>query len=339
MVFRRHSSSLPTAAALDEEGLKIGAALAWISQQGNLDDFPGSRNERMALTTTAIRRGLVAWDRGHDRYRLTQLGKTQAACYSPNISPNIKSTKGPAQDSPVVKSGLPARLLDRFERRPYTIIAAFFAIGAAVGAAAAWAPSSAPRSVHAANSQTSSDSSVPAVSNALSASISPVTAPQEQAKAAGEPAPPAGAAPAGLPRDEAASTGNAPESVGPRRSQEVDPTRPTPAPRATISGSVAGARAAGGFDRGPSADVTERAASTTKPLDSQAISDPKAVPETPSKATSHHRGRDARARGARRWPNFADESVDRGARRYHSYRAFGPEYNRDDMGLVGWLFH
>jgi len=331
MVFRRHSSSLPTAAALDEEGLKIGAALAWISQQGNLEDFPGSRNERLALMTTAIRRGLVAWDRGHDRYKLTQLGKTQAAGYSPDI----KSTKGPAQDSSVVKSGLPARLLDRFERRPYTMIAAFFAIGAAVGAAAAWAPSSAPRdtrSVPSANSQTPGDFAQPAVSNALSASVAPVIGPQEQAKATDVPATPvAAAAPGGLPRDGAASTGNA---------QQVDPAPLARlAPTATISGSVAGARAAGRFDGAPLADVTARAASTTKPLDAQAISDPKAVPETSSKAASHHRGRDARARGTRRWPDFADDSGDRGTRRYHSYRAFAPEYNRDDMGLVGWLFH
>ena len=335
MVFRRHSSSLPTAAALDEEGLKIGAALAWISQQGSLEDFPGSRNERLALMTTAIRRGLVAWDRGHDRYKLTQLGKTQAASYSPNIKP----TKGPEEDSPAVKSGLPARLLDRFERRPYTMIAAFFAIGAAVGAAAAWAPSSAPRdtrSVPSANSRTSGDFAAPVVSNALSPSGSAVIAPHEQAKAADVPATPVAVAPAGLPRDEAASTVNGPQPIGPRRAQELDPS--PPAPTAAISGSVAAARAAGRFDGGASADATERAASATKSLDAQAISDPKTVPETASKAASHHRGRDARARGARRWPDFAGDSGDRGARRYHSYRAFAPEYNRDDMGPVGWLF-
>jgi len=156
-VFRRQSSSLPTAAALDEEGLKIGAALAWISQQGNLDDFPGSRNERLALMTTAIRRGLVAWDRGRDRYKLTQLGKMQTACYSPNVT----WTKAPAQDPPVVKDRLGVRLLDRFERRPYTMIAVFFAIGAAVGAAAAWAPSSAPRDTRSEPRRTSKRPAIP----------------------------------------------------------------------------------------------------------------------------------------------------------------------------------
>jgi hypothetical protein len=366
-VFRRHSSSLPTAAALDEEGLKIGAALAWISQQGNLDDFPGSRNERLALMTTAIRRGLVAWDRGHDRYKLTQLGKMQTGCYSPNI----KWTKGSAQDSPVVKSELAARLLDRFERRPYAMIAAFFAIGAAVGAAAAWAPSSAPRdtrSALSANQQTSGDSAAPAVSNPLSASGSGVTAPQEQPTAAGRPTPLAAAAPASPSRDEAVSTGNAPEPIGPRRVQEVDPPPQGPAPQqegaptATISGSLAATRPADHFDHGPTAEAAEPAAAATKLLDSQAIPEPNAVPETPPKPANHHRGRDARARAgaerdpfwsqevdggrpktgshARRWPDFADESTERGGRRYHSYRAFAPENDGDDpMGIVGWLFH
>ena len=364
-VFRRHASSLPTAAALDEEGLKIGAALAWISQQGNLDDFPGNRNERLALMTTAIRRGLVAWDRGRDRYKLTQLGKMQTACYSPNV----KWTKAPAQDSPVVKSELALRLLDRFERRPYTMIAAFFVIGAAVGAAAAWAPSSAPRDTHSApsaNQQTSGGSAAHAVSNPLSTSSSRVTVPQEQPTVADRPAPPAPAAATSASRDEA--VGAASEPIGPRRSQEADPPLQPPAlqqeraPTATISGSVAATRATDHFDHAPGADRAERATSAAKLPDSQAIPEPNAVPQTPSKPASHHRGRDAKARAgaergpfwsqevdggrpktgsrARRWPDFADESTERGARRSHSYRAFAPENNGDDpMGIVGWLFH
>ena len=360
-VFRRQSSSLPTATALDEEGLKIGAALAWISQQGNLDDFPGSRNERLALMTTAIRRGLVAWDRGRDRYKLTQLGKMQTACYSPNVT----WTKAPAQDPPVVKDRLGVRLLDRFERRPYTMIAVFFAIGAAVGAAAAWAPSSAPRDTRSepsANQQTSSDSAAPAMSNSLSASGSRATAPQEQSAAADRSTPPAAAAPASASRDEAVSTENAPGPIG-----QVDPPRAGPAPEqehaptATISGSIAATRAADHFDYGPTADTAERPASTAKLLDSHAIAEPNGVPETPPKSAGRHRGRDARARAGaergpswsqegeggrpktgsrtRRWADFADESSERGPRRYRSYRAFAPENDGDPMGIVGWLFH
>jgi hypothetical protein len=316
--------------------------------------------------TTAIRRGLVAWDRGRDGYKLTQLGKMQTACYSPNV----KWTKAPAQDPPVVKSELAVRLLDRFERRPYTMIAAFFVIGAAVGAAAAWAPSSAPRDTRfapSANQQTSGDSAAPAVSNPLSVSGSRVTAPQEQPTAAERAAPLAAAAAASASR-EAVGAGNASEPIGPWRPQEPDPPRQAPAPQqerppaATISGSVAATRATDHFDHASEVDRAERAASAAKLPDSQAIPEPNAVPETPSKPASHHRGRDAKARAgaergpfwsqeadggrsktgsrARRWPDFADESTERGARRSHSYRAFAPENNGDDpMGIVGWLFH
>ena len=308
----------------------------------------------------------MAWDRGRDRYKLTQLGKMQTACYSPDV----KLTKAPAQDSPVVKGELAARLLDRFERRPYTMIAAFFVIGAAVGAAAAWAPSSAPRdirSVPAVNQQPSGDSAAPLVSNPLSGSGSQVTAPHEQPTAADRPAPPAAAA-AAASRNEAVGAGNASEPIGPWRPQEADPPLPAPAPQqeraptATISGSVAATRAADHFDHAPGADRAERAVSAAKLPDTHATAEPNGVPETPSKPARHHRGRDSKARTgaergpfwsqevdggrpktgsrARRWPDFADESTERGARGSHSYRAFAPENDGGDpMGIVGWLFH
>ena len=101
----------------------------------------------------------------------------------------------------LVAGELAVRLLHRFERRPYTMIAAFFAIGAAVGAAAAWAPSSGPsdtRSALSASQRTSDDSSAPAVSPANS----PVAASQEEAKMADMPAPKAAAAPTSPSHDE-----------------------------------------------------------------------------------------------------------------------------------------
>jgi hypothetical protein len=375
-VFRRRSLRLPTAAALDEEALKIGAALAWISHHGNLDDFPGSRNERLALMTTAIRRGFAVWERGEDRYKLTKLGKMQAGCYSPNIS----WAKAPAQDSPVAKGDLKVLLLDRFESRPYTMIATFFALGVAVGTAAAWAPSSGLNdtpSTLSANPQTSSDSSAPVVSNELSAPGSPVTAPQNPPKAAAGPAPPAPTA-APTPHDEAASIGSAPESIAPPRTQAAAPTLPTSmrqeerAPMATLSGSVAGTRPIGHFDGDPSAaDLAERPASTTKFVDPQAIPEPKAAPETQLKPASHHRTHDFRSQHAgtvppgektppgsrevddgvrpmfapraRRDPDVAEESIERGPPRYRQHRNLAPNRDPrpagdDPMGLVGWLF-
>jgi hypothetical protein len=364
-VFRRHASRLPTAAALDEEALKIGTALAWIGHHGNLDDFPGSRNERLALMTTAIRRGFAVWERGHDRYKLTKLGKMQAGCYSPNI----QLEKAPAPESPAPEGhlgDLKARLLDRFESRPYAMIAAFFAIGVAVGAAAAWAPSSGlrdTRSALSANSQTSGDSSAPAISNELSAPDSPAVTPPDPAKATAVPAPPAAPVAAETP-DEAVSIGSGPRSIAPPRTQVAEPTVPTPtrqeehAPLATISGSVAVTRPADHFDGGPSADLAERSASTTKLGDSQAIPEPKAAPETPPKPAIHHRRHDVRSQhpapAGERTPTWARDVDDGGrpmfgphVRRDHDdrqYRNFPPNReprpagDDDPMGLVGWLF-
>jgi hypothetical protein len=356
-MFRRQVLGLPTAAALDEETLKIGAALAWIGHHGNLEDFPGSRNERMALMTTAIRRGLAAWDRSQDRYKLTKLGKMQAACYSPTV----EGAKAPAQDSPLAKGDLRVRLLDRFESRPHTMIGAFFAIGVAVGAAAAWAPSSGPSDTHSAlpaSMQTPHNSSAAAISNELSAPGSPVSTPQKL-QAAGVPAAPA---PASTARG-SVSARRGPEPVAPQQWQTVDPSVPTPvgreerAPTAIISGSVAATRAAGHFDLRPSADVPRQSEATAKLLESQAMPEPKGVPPTQLKPASQLRGRDAKTQragaAAERTPSrqfddgdVAEEFIERGAPHHHQSRRATPNFNReprstydDPMGLVGWLFH
>src|SRR5207302_1959917 len=47
--FRRKSDGLPPWAALDQESLRISAAMEHIQDQGNLDAFPGGQNERLAL--------------------------------------------------------------------------------------------------------------------------------------------------------------------------------------------------------------------------------------------------------------------------------------------------
>lgn len=72
-------SGIPSSGALDSEQLRIDAALAHIREHGNLDDHPGDRNELRAIMVTAVRRGLVAWDRRRERYQLTSAGKSQIA--------------------------------------------------------------------------------------------------------------------------------------------------------------------------------------------------------------------------------------------------------------------
>ena len=82
-VFRWRSSAVRGFQAQDQEELRIGAAMAHVQELGNLDGFAGSRSERLALMTTAIRRGLVAWDRSRGRYTLSAVGQTYLDLYAP----------------------------------------------------------------------------------------------------------------------------------------------------------------------------------------------------------------------------------------------------------------
>ena len=45
---------------LDAERQKIADALGHIRSRGNLDDFAGTRTERLALITTASKQGLIS---------------------------------------------------------------------------------------------------------------------------------------------------------------------------------------------------------------------------------------------------------------------------------------
>src|SRR5262245_53700399 len=73
--FRRKPEGLPPWAALDQEALRIGAAMEHVDAHGNLDTFPGGQNEKLALMLTASRQGLVSWNRERQRYELTSLGR------------------------------------------------------------------------------------------------------------------------------------------------------------------------------------------------------------------------------------------------------------------------
>jgi len=66
---------MPTTAALDDEALRICAAMDHIKARGNLDGFRADRSERVALMYTAARQGLVLWDKSRCRYELTSLGE------------------------------------------------------------------------------------------------------------------------------------------------------------------------------------------------------------------------------------------------------------------------
>ena len=76
--FHKKSDGLPQWAALDQEALRIGAAMEHLQDHGNLDSFSGSQNEKLALIMTARRQGLVTWDRKMGRYELTSIGRERS---------------------------------------------------------------------------------------------------------------------------------------------------------------------------------------------------------------------------------------------------------------------
>src|SRR5205823_4414057 len=62
-------------AAINQEALRIGAALEHIKAHGNLDGFPADRCQRVALVSTAGKQRLLFWNRGSGRYELTIRGR------------------------------------------------------------------------------------------------------------------------------------------------------------------------------------------------------------------------------------------------------------------------
>src|SRR5262249_6258052 len=66
---------LPSWASLDEEALRLAAALQHIERHGNLDAFPESPSGKQALMATAQRRGLLAWNPAAARYEPTAAGR------------------------------------------------------------------------------------------------------------------------------------------------------------------------------------------------------------------------------------------------------------------------
>jgi hypothetical protein len=60
--------------AVDLEALRVGAAVEHIEAHGNLDRFPARRGERVALVSTAVKQGLLVWNRSRGSYELTSHG-------------------------------------------------------------------------------------------------------------------------------------------------------------------------------------------------------------------------------------------------------------------------
>src|SRR6266536_2571484 len=106
--FRRDSVAGKT--ALDMEALRICAAMEHIKARGNLDGFMARRSERLALTSTAARQGLLVWDKKHSRYELTSLGESQLGNFRTHVSDPSRVVRVLEQGSvrPPMKSRLRA---------------------------------------------------------------------------------------------------------------------------------------------------------------------------------------------------------------------------------------
>ncbi|TMJ27684.1 MAG: hypothetical protein E6G88_13730 [Alphaproteobacteria bacterium] len=132
--FRRRPDGLPPWAALDQESLRISAAMEHIRDHGNLDSFPGNQNEKLALMLTASRQGLVKWDRAGERYELTSLGRERLG-----MRGALQKSGGPMNLPPASAAPAPAGRF--FALGSGTILAGI--AGVAIGAAAvAWLPGS-----------------------------------------------------------------------------------------------------------------------------------------------------------------------------------------------------
>jgi hypothetical protein len=104
--FRR--SAMPMTAALDNETLRVCAAIEHVKARGNLDGFRADRSERVALMYTAARQGLVVWDKSASRYKLTSLGEKRLGGLRTPVDGASRADRvaGGGFVSPRMKSGL-----------------------------------------------------------------------------------------------------------------------------------------------------------------------------------------------------------------------------------------
>jgi hypothetical protein len=52
----------------------LPAVLQFIQERGNLQNFPASRQRRMALLKAALEHELIYWNSAHGKFELTQVG-------------------------------------------------------------------------------------------------------------------------------------------------------------------------------------------------------------------------------------------------------------------------
>jgi hypothetical protein len=89
--------------AVNQEALKIGAALEHIKAHGNLDGFPADRGRRVALVATAAKQGLLFWNRSRGTYELTIRGRRRERAWRRASRNLLRDRQGSA-----IRSGINA---------------------------------------------------------------------------------------------------------------------------------------------------------------------------------------------------------------------------------------
>jgi len=192
--FRRKSEGLPPWAALDQESLRIGAAMEHVEKYGNLDTFPGNQNEKLALMLTASRQGLVQWNRGTGQYELTGLGRERLGmrqAMQAGGPRHVEESGGAMHPPPASGAGAPAQ---RWALGSGTILAgiAGLTIGATAMALLANSGSKAPprEPVAATASKPAESGNPPRQEQAAVAPTPPPAAAPPPAPASSQPEPP-----------------------------------------------------------------------------------------------------------------------------------------------------
>jgi len=112
---------------MDEEALRLASGLEHIDRHGNLDAFSETQSGKLALMTTAQRRGLLQWNRDASRYELTSLGRQHLGGHRASAHPARPAARA---------ARVPMRLGSPFSPGALIASAACVVLGVAVMAAA-----------------------------------------------------------------------------------------------------------------------------------------------------------------------------------------------------------
>jgi len=166
---------------------KIDAVLRHLAAGGEIQDFPGTKFENLALARSVERRGLVIWDKEGNRYVLTPAGWSQLTPRRFGLPSMVVST---AVGAAIGAAALAFLWLPGFEGRDsaYGHVTASLALEKSVVPPAAPAVDASGRSVARVPTSTTSPAPTPVSASTTVPAATPAVA-VEPAQAAADPAP------------------------------------------------------------------------------------------------------------------------------------------------------